>query len=92
MKPTLLSAKELSVTLGISVKSIQRAYRTKEIPVVRMFNMLRFNLEKVLLAMEKKGETPIVRRRRSAPGGGSRRRAQQKSPRSVKRGRNFQGS
>jgi hypothetical protein len=58
MKPTLLSAKELSVTLEISVKSIQHAYRMKEIPVVRMFNMLRFNLEKVLLAMEKKGEIP----------------------------------
>ena len=80
MKPTLLSAKELSTTLGISVKSIQRAYRTKEIPVVRMFNMLRFELEKVLLAMQKKGEIPIVRRRRSATGGDSRRRAQQKAP------------
>jgi hypothetical protein len=80
MKPTLLSAKELSVTLGISVKSIQRAYRTKEIPVVRMFNMLRFNLEKVLLAMEKKGETPIVRRKRRATAGMSRRRAQPNAP------------
>lgn len=76
MKPTFLSAKELSITLGISVKSIQRAYRTKEIPVVRMFNMLRFDLEQVLLAMKKKGEMPIVRRRRSATAGKSRRRAQ----------------
>jgi hypothetical protein len=36
-----------------------------------MVNMLRLDLEKVLQAMQQKGEISIVRRRRSATGGTS---------------------
>jgi len=74
MKPTLLSVKELAQELGISTDSVYRAYRKKEIPVAQINRMIRFNLEKVHRAMEKKAN------------------AMPKSPRLVKRGRNFQGS
>ena len=70
--------KELAAELRMSLKSIQRAYRKGEIPVQWLGRMARFDLAKVRRAMERNGR--------------SRRRAQPKSPRSVKRGRNFHGS
>ena len=86
MNATLLSVKELAVKLGVSEKSIQRAYRKGEIPVERLCNLLRFDLEKVRRVMQERGAVPIIRRRTRATGGESRRRATT-SPRSVRRGR-----
>jgi excisionase family DNA binding protein len=94
MKPTLLSVKELAQELGISTDSVYRAYRKKEIPAEQINRMIRFNLEKVHRAMEKKANAMpnSQRSQQGATAGQGRRRAQQKSPRSVKRGRKFQGS
>ena len=94
MKRTLLSVKELAHQLGISADSVYRAYRRKEIPAAQINRMIRFDFEKVCQAMEKKARGMPNRedRKQGATGGASRRRAQQKRPRSVKRGRNFHGS
>ena len=54
MKRTLLSVKELAQQLGISADSVYRAYRRKEIPAAQINRMIRFDLEKVCQAMEKK--------------------------------------
>lgn len=95
MKKELLTVKELAAELRMSLKSIQRAYRKEEIPVQWLGRTARFNLAKVQRAMERNGR---IRMRRlngtataqGATAGRGRRRAP-KSPRSVKRGRNFQG-
>ena len=97
MKKELLTVKELAAELRMSAKSIQRAYRKGEIPVQWLGRMARFDLAKVQRAMERNGRSRMRRLNgdstvRRATGGASRRRAQQNSPRSVKRGRNFQGS
>ena len=97
MKKELLTVKELAAELRMSAKSIQRAYRKGEIPVQWLGRMARFDLAKVHRAMERNGRSRMRRLNgdstvRRATGGASRRRAQQNSPRSVKRGRNFQGS
>ena len=97
MKKELLTVKELAAELRMSPKSIQRAYRKEEIPVQWLGRMARFNLAKVQRAMERNGRSRMRRLNGTStlPGataGQGRRRAPQKSPRSVKRGRNFQGS
>ena len=97
MKKDLLTVKELAAELRMSPKSIQRAYRKEEIPVQWLGRMARFNLAKVQRAMERNGRSRMRRLNSNStlPGaiaGASRRRAPQKSPRTVKRGRNFQGS
>ena len=93
MKRTLLSVKEIALELGMSMDSIYRAYWKGEIPAAQICRTLRFDLNKVQRAMEKKArEMPNRRCARRATGGDSRRRARRKSPRSVKRGRNFQGA
>jgi hypothetical protein len=75
MKRTWVSAKELAVELGVSADSVYRAYRTGEIPG----------------SMKKRAEAmPNSQCTKRAAGGDSRRRARGNSPRSVKRGRNFQ--
>ena len=94
MKKDLLTVKGLAAELRMSPKSIQRAYRKEEIPVGRM---ARFNLAKVQRAMERNGRSRMRRLNgrsgsAGAIAGQGRRRAAKKSPRSVKRGRNFQGS
>jgi hypothetical protein len=81
----------------MSPKSIQRAYRKGEIPVKWLGRMARFDLTKVHRAMDRNGRGRVRRlntnsTQQRATGGNSRRRAQLKSPRTVKRGRNFQGS
>ena len=91
MKKELLTVKELAAELRMSVKSIQRAYRTGEIPVQWLRRMARFNLAKVQRVMERNGRSRMRRLNgnstpRRAIGGGSRRRAQQKRPRLVTRG------
>ena len=97
MKKDLLTVKELAAELRMSPKSIQRAYRKEEIPVQWLGRMARFNLAKVQRAMERNGRSRMRRlngtlTQQGAIAGASRRRAAKKSPRTVKRGRNFQGS
>jgi excisionase family DNA binding protein len=95
MKKTWLTAKELATLLQVSIKTVRRAYRNGEIPMVRFRHMVRFDLEQVRRVVQREVVRPslrvIVDRERSATAGQGRRRAP-KSPRSVKRGRNFQGS
>ena len=88
MKRTLLSVKELAQELGISTDSVYRAYRKGEIPAAQINRMIRFNLEKVHRAMEKKAKAMPNSQcaKQRATGGASRRRAQQKRPRTVRRG------
>ncbi|MEI8015299.1 MAG: helix-turn-helix domain-containing protein [Nitrospira sp.] len=96
MKKTWLTAQELAVLLQVSLKTVRRAYRNGEIPMVFFRHMVRFDLAKVRRAMERNGRSRMRRLngnsgRAGATAGQGRRRAP-KSPRTVKRGRNFQGS
>jgi excisionase family DNA binding protein len=95
MKKTWLTAKELAALLQVSIKTVRRAYRNGEIPMVRFRHMVRFDLEEVRRVVQQEAVRPSLRvvapRERGAIAGASRRRAP-KSPRTVKRGRNFQGS
>ena len=97
MKKELLTVKELAAELRMSPKSIQRAYRKEEIPVQWLGRMARFDLAKVRRAMERNGRSRMRRLNGTLDTAGRDRRRQPaartaKSPRSVKRGRNFQGS
>jgi hypothetical protein len=92
MKRVLLTVKELAAELRMSVKSVQRGYRSGEIPVQWLRRMARFDLAQVRRAMVHNGRSRMRRLNGNStpPGataGQGRRRAQQKSPRSVKRGR-----
>jgi hypothetical protein len=94
MKKDTLTVKELAAELRMSPKSIQRAYRREEIPVEWLGRMARFNLIKVRRAMARNGRSRMRRLNgtstpQGAIAGQGRRRALKKSPRSVKRGRNF---
>ena len=82
MKRTLLSVKELAHQLGISADSVYRAYRRKEIPAAQINRMIRFDLEKVCQAMEKKARGIPNRgdRKQGAIAGQGRRRAPQPAP------------
>lgn len=84
MKPRLLSVKELAEELGVHEDTIRRAYWKKTIPAERICKLLRFDLEKVRRAMQRKAYG--VQSQRSATGGDCRRRAQQTSPRPGKTG------
>ncbi len=87
----LLTVKELAVELGISAKTVYRAYRNREIPAAQFRRMLMFDLREVRRAMTRRAEAmPYQRCTKRATGGTARRRARTRSPRSVKRGRNFQ--
>lgn len=85
----LLTVKELAVQLGISTKTVYRAYRNREIPAAQFRRMLMFDLDKVRRAMEERAEQMPYQRctkGRRATGGNRRRRARANSPRSVTRG------
>jgi len=91
----LLTVKQLAGELGISAKTVYRAYRNREIPAGQFRRMLLFDLDQVRRAMEQRAKAmpnQKYRKGERAPGGASRRRALPDSPRSVKRGRNFQGA
>ena len=92
MRRFWITADQLAAKLGVSVKSIRRAYRKGEIPVDRFCRFVRFDLERVKEALQANGRWPsfadstVTRGRRSATGGTSRRRAQRPSPRLGKTG------
>ena len=65
MKTELLTVKELAAELRMSVKSIQRAYRSGEIPVQWLRRMARFDLENVRQAMERNGQGSVQRFKRN---------------------------
>ncbi len=88
-----LTVKQLAGELGISAKTVYRAYRNREIPAGQFRRMLLFDLDQVRRAMEQRAKAMPYKKcakGERAPGGDSRRRALPDSPRSVKRGRNFQ--
>ena len=92
MRRLWITAEQLAAKLGVSVKSIRRAYRKGEIPVDRFCRFVRFDLERVKEALKSRGnDVSFVESRknegqRSATGGVSRRRAQRASPRLGKTG------
>jgi excisionase family DNA binding protein len=93
MKRIWMSVKELAQEFGLSVDSVYRAYRKGDIPGHQMARTIRFNLDEVRHATRTRAKAmPNSRCRKGAIGGDSRRRARTISPRSVKRGRNFQKS
>ena len=91
----LLTAKELANALDVHITTIRRAYRSKRIPYERFYKLYFFDLEKVRIAMRLNGLDLIApgesesaaRDRRPGPAARTAKR-----PRTVKRGRNFQGS
>ena len=85
MKKELLTVKELAAELRMSVKSVQRGYRSGEIPVQWLRRMARFDLAKVRRAMEYNGRSRMRRLNgtstpQGAIAGRGRRRAQQNAP------------
>ena len=93
MKRTWVSVKELAQELGVSLDSVYRAYRSGELPGSQIARTIRFDLDQVRLAMEQRAKAmPNSQCTKGATAGKSRRRAPKTSPRSVKRGRNFQKS
>jgi predicted site-specific integrase-resolvase len=92
MRRFWINAEQLAAKLGVSVKSIRRAYRKGEIPVDRFCRFVRFDLERVKEALQANGRWPSFVDAewrpgpRSATGGASRRRAKRPSPRLGKTG------
>ncbi len=92
MRRFWINAEQLAAKLGVSVKSIRRAYRKGEIPVDRFCRFVRFDLERVKEALQANGRWPSLvgaqskQGPRSATGGDRRRRAQRPRPRLGKTG------
>ena len=92
MRRFWITAEQLAVKLGVSVKSIRRAYWKGEIPVERFCRFVRFDLQRVKEALQANGHWPSFVKAgntkgvRSAQGGASRRRAQRPRPRLGKTG------
>ena len=95
MTASWLTTRELASLLNVSIKTIRRAYRNGEIPIVRFRRMIRFDLDQIRKVVKQDEVRPSLRfipvSKQRAIAGASRRRAA-KSPRTVKRGRNFQDS
>ena len=93
MKRVWMSVKQLAEEYGVSADSVYRAYRNGDIPGHQMARIIRFNLDEVRQATKKRAKAmPNSHCTKGAIDGDSRRRAKPSSPRSVKRGRNFQKS
>ena len=73
MKKIWLTAQDLASLLQVSLKTVRRAYRNGEIPMVRFRHMVRFDLEEVKRVMQQKVVRPSLRvvayRKRRATGG-----------------------
>lgn len=74
-----VSVRELAEALRVSTDTVRRAFRTGEIPAIRVGTALRFDLDEVLRCMQRKVET-IYGTRRSAPGGNCRPGAEPQAP------------
>ncbi|WP_172834419.1 replication initiation factor domain-containing protein [Nitrospira japonica] len=76
----LLNVKELASVLGVSVKSVQRAYRRREIPVHWLCRMALFDLDEVRRAMALNGsrrfDTSVGSHDKDGAAGGASRRRQ----------------
>jgi excisionase family DNA binding protein len=93
MKRTWVTVKQLAEQFGVNQETVYRAYRTGKIPGSQMGRNIRFDLDEVHRVMRERAEAmPNSECARRAIDGDSRRRARTISPRSVKRGRNFQKS
>jgi excisionase family DNA binding protein len=92
MRRQSLSVKQLAEELGVHEDTIYRAFSKRTIPGRRVCRILRFDLDRVLRALDRNSRQRSESVLRGAIGGDSRRRARPISPRSVKRGRNFQKS
>jgi excisionase family DNA binding protein len=93
MKRIWMSVKQLAEEFGVSTDSVYRAYRNGRIPGHQMERIIRFDLEEVRQATRNRAEAmPNSQCTKRATAGIRRRRATRLSPRSVKRGRNFQGA
>lgn len=75
----LLSVKQLAGELGISAKTVYRAYRNREIPAGQVRRAMEQRAQAMPYQKCAKGSR--------APGGASRRRAKTRRPRTVRRGR-----
>ncbi|MBX9657488.1 MAG: helix-turn-helix domain-containing protein [Nitrospiraceae bacterium] len=80
-----VSIKELAELIGISTDTIRRAFRKGEIPAIRVKTALRFDLNEVLLYMQRNAEARYGRNPRAA-GGDRRPRAEVTSPRTGNTG------
>lgn len=92
MKQELLTVKELAAELRMSVKSVQRGYRSGEIPVQWLRRMARVDLAQVRRAMERNGRSRVLRLNGKSDSAERDRRPRPaarpaKRPRSVRRGR-----
>jgi excisionase family DNA binding protein len=75
-----VSVRELAELVGVSTDTIRRAYRTGELPAIRVRTALRFDLDEVRRCMQRKAET-LYDTRPGAAGGNCRPRAEAASPR-----------
>ena len=73
MKKIWLTAQELASLLQVSLKTVRRAYRSGEIPMVRLRHMVRFDVEDVKRVMLQKVVRPsrrvVASRKQGAIGG-----------------------
>lgn len=80
-----LSVKELAEFIGVSTDTIRRAFRKGEIPAIRVKTALRFDLNEVLLYMQRNADAHYGRNL-GAPDGDRRPRAEATSPRTGNTG------
>jgi excisionase family DNA binding protein len=97
MKNTWLTAQELAALIQVSLKTVRRAYRNGEIPMVFFRHMVRFDLAQVRRTMARNGRSRVLRLNRNSERAERDRRRQPaarpaKRPRLVTRGHYPQGS
>ena len=80
-----VSIRALAALLHVSTDTIRRAFRSGEIPAIRVKTALRFDLDEVRLCMRRKAEARYGRKP-GAPGGNRRPRAEATSPRTGNTG------
>ena len=85
MKKTWVTTKDLAALLQVSIKTVRRAYRNGEIPMVLFRHMVRFDLAQVQRAMARNGRSRMLRlkstaSRQGAIAGQGRQRAPRTAP------------